>query len=137
MNKKVRGAEDCFYNGVHFKSKLEKRAAIALDKMGIEYKYEPKSFILVEGFKPKVPYIVDSCLKTGKVRNLSYTPDFRIKINGYTVFIEMKGFANDAYPIRRKLFLKYLERKTKCIFVEAHTITDLRNSVLLLKEYTL
>jgi len=44
---------------------------------------------------------------TDKVRDITYTPDF-VDINGKWI-IEVKGFANDVFPIKWKLFKHHLQ----------------------------
>jgi hypothetical protein len=41
--------------------------------------------------------------------SITYTPDFTFLYNGIFVIIEVKGFVNDTYPLKRNLFRKLLE----------------------------
>lgn len=43
---------------------------------------------------------------------ITYTPDFTFLLNGVFVIIEVKGFENDVFPVKRNLFRKYLESAT-------------------------
>lgn len=96
MNKKVKNATPYEYEGIKFRSKLEqftyklfKEAKIALD-------YEAVSFELVPSF----------VFNGKKVRPMTYTPDFVHK----DFIIECKGFGNDNWPIKEKLFKWLLTR---------------------------
>ena len=126
MNKKIRHAEP----GIKFRSKLEERIAGELKSQGISFRYEPEKISLVEGFHCDVPFFIDSILHKEKVRAITYTPDFKAIINGYTVYIEAKGYANDIYPLKRKLFLKYLRGKERHIFAEVHNVRGLKNTII-------
>jgi hypothetical protein len=46
--------------------------------------------------------------KKRKLRNMVYTPDFIIRVNGYEklVAMESKGFPRKDYNIRKKLFIR-------------------------------
>lgn len=44
---------------------------------------------------------------TFKVRNITYTPDF-VDPNGQWI-IEVKGYANDTFPLKWKLFKNHLQ----------------------------
>lgn len=97
-----------------YKSGLEKYCADQLKAHNIKFEYEPK-YVIVEGFYypstyfksvPKQKLMVD---RTGKKQlDITYRPDFVLPHNN--VFIETKGFvrANDSFPLRWKLFMKYL-----------------------------
>lgn len=93
-NKKVRNATKTVIDGIEFKSKLEAYCYEQLSKNGIEAKYESQRFTLIHSFK----------FNEEAVRAMTYTPDFV----GEDFIIECKGFANDAFPLRWKLFKYYL-----------------------------
>lgn len=97
-----------------YKNGLEKYCGDSLKQFKYKFKYE-EQFILVEGFNypsdhfksvPKNKSLVEV---TGrKTLPIKYKPDFYLPDE--KVFIETKGFvrANDSFPLRWKLFLKYL-----------------------------
>jgi len=97
-----------------YKNGLEKYCGDSLANCEFSFEYEPQ-FILVEGFNypsdhfksvPKNPALVEV---TGrKTLPIKYKPDFYLPKE--KVIIETKGFvrANDSFPLRWKLFLKYL-----------------------------
>lgn len=112
MNKKVKNASITEYNGIKFRSKLEKEVAKTLDDLNIKYEYENKKFILIPSFR----------YENELIRQISYTPDFIIG----NLIIECKGFPTDSWKIKRKLFLNYLVNKeNNYIFVEIKSIKNL------------
>lgn len=110
INKKVRNAVSKVYKGIKFRSKLELFTYKELQKAKIKSLYEQKKFILMKGFhfsnvcvEPKKKDYIGI---TAKVRDITYTPDF-VDPNGKWI-IEVKGFANDVFPIKWKLFKNHL-----------------------------
>lgn len=95
---KIKNATGVDRHGLHFRSKLECYTYEAFMKAGIPVEYEPKRYELL----PKFEYLGE------KLRPMVYTPDF--VGNGFIV--ECKGFANDAFPLRWKLF-KYTLMKSQ------------------------
>lgn len=118
MNKKIKGARETTYNNIKFRSKLEASLFKYLDIEGYKPKYEPIKFIVWEGFKPTIPfYVKDNKTKRLKLDNkkvidITYTPDILFFYNDYIIIIEVKPFANDVYPYKRKLFRLLLEDYT-------------------------
>ncbi len=55
-NKKIRNATICKSGSIVFKSQLEKMAYNTLLEYGFTPQYEPRRLILVEGFKPTIPF---------------------------------------------------------------------------------
>jgi len=100
------------YDGITFASGLEKYMYKALKDANIDFKYEGVTFELLPSFIFENSSIerqsngkgdfIDRGLK--KVLNLKYTPDFI----GETFIIETKGRANDSFPLRWKMFKKYM-----------------------------
>jgi hypothetical protein len=99
------------YDGITFKSGLEKYMYKALKDANIPCEYEKHTFELLPSFIFKNDCIERQANSKGdfinrgnkKVLNLKYTPDFI----GDGFIIETKGRANDAFPLRWKMF-KYL-----------------------------
>lgn len=110
-NKKIKNASIVEYDGVIFRSKLEVYCYKKLKEENIEFKYENNRYNLIpafqyggslyEPYKKGTTWFFEE--KDTKIRGMSYTPDF--VGNGW--IIECKGRANDAFPLRWKLF-KYL-----------------------------
>ena len=113
-NKKIRNARESTFNGITFKSKLEESFYKTLMAAGLEPDYELTKFVLVEGFKPTVPFYNRNKSKVfrmdmTKVRDITYTPDFTILYNDTLFIIEAKGIENDTFPLKKKLFRRLLE----------------------------
>ena len=102
------------YDGVTFASGLEKYMYQALKKAKIKAKYEGETYTLVEGFDFKSSsyerqsngkgQFVDRGNK--KIQPIKYTPDFV----GDDFIIETKGRANESFPMRWKLFKKFINK---------------------------
>ena len=118
--KKKRGpvrAKKVTFDGIRFASGLEKYMYIALKKAKIHAIYEGATFELQEGFM----FNTDSYERQGngkgtminrgqkKILNIKYTPDFVSS----SFIIECKGRANESFPLRWKMFKKYVNYKMK------------------------
>jgi len=99
------------YNGIEFQSLLEKRMYQLLHEEEIPVEYEEHSFTVFDALvypqacyegTPKKLYN-----KGSKVRSITYTPDF-VDPNGKWI-IETKGYANESFPLRWKLFKRHLK----------------------------
>ena len=116
FKRKKRGpvvAKKVMYNGITFASGLEKYMYIALRKAKIKAKYEGETYTVFEGFEfdndsfekqsnGKGEFVNRGCKKILSVR---YTPDFIAD----DFIIECKGRANESFPIRWKMFKKYVK----------------------------
>lgn len=114
-NKKIKNSKAINYNGITFKSQLEKVAYKTLVDKGFVVFYEDKKFIIWEGIRHHINFYDGTkhttALKTTKefkLRDITYTPDFLIEYQGKLIIIEMKGIENDVFPVKKKLFLKFL-----------------------------
>lgn len=96
VNKKVKNATPITYNGIEFKSKLEAYCYKSLVKRNIPVEYESTTFTIIEPFE----------YNNQKIRHMTFKPDFV----GDDFVIECKGFMNDAFPLRWKVFKYYLYR---------------------------
>jgi hypothetical protein len=100
------------YDNINFKSGLEKYMYKALKDAKIPCEYEKHTFELLPSFTFKNDCIERQANSKGdfinrgnkKVLNLKYTPDFV----GDCFIIETKGRANDAFPLRWKMFKKWM-----------------------------
>lgn len=90
QNKKVRNATKIEFDGIKFRSKLEMYTYKKLKEANIFTEYEQHRYELLPAF----------VFHGKKVRAMTYLPDFV----GKGFVIECKGFANDAFPLRKKLF---------------------------------
>lgn len=139
-NKKIKNASPLEYEGISFKSKLEKMAYQTLREQGLPVEYEPQKFIIWEGFKPTVPFYNKDLktrmlkLETKKIIDISYTPDFIVKYNSYMAILELKGFENNVYPLKKKIFRKWLETNIpKSIYFEIYTKKQLLQAIDIIK----
>jgi len=110
-------AKKVTFDGIKFASGLEKYMYQALKNAKIHAVYEGATFELQEGFM----FNIDSYERQGngkgaminrgqkKILNIKYTPDFVSS----SFIIECKGRANESFPLRWKMFKKYVNRKMK------------------------
>ena len=105
-------AKKVTYDGINFASGLERYMYMALKKAKIKAKYEGKTYEIVSGFDFTNSCIARTANGKGEYKNrgnkkilpIKYTPDFI----GKKFIIECKGRANESFPLRWKLFKKYL-----------------------------
>ena len=105
-------AKKVVYNGITFASGLEKFMYKSLKDANIDFVYEGFTFELLPSFVFENDCIERQSNSKGdyinrgnkKVLNLKYTPDFV----GNTFIIETKGRANDSFPLRWKMFKKWM-----------------------------
>lgn len=103
-----------------------------LIESNLEVQHEEIKIILMEGFYPK-KWFSKSKEQVKKILNLTYTPDFIVKHNNYTIYIEVKGFMSDNYPIKRKLFLNKINNESNSIFFEVYNKKDMLNCISYIK----
>ena len=139
-NKKIINASPLEYDGISFKSKLEKMAYQTLKEQGFPVLYEPKKFIIWEGFRPNVPFYNKDAstrmlkMDSKKVIDISYTPDLMFEYNNHLIIIEMKGFENNTYPLKKKIFRKWLESNyPNSIYFEIFTKKQLLQATDIIK----
>lgn len=142
-NHKVKNATPLEYNNIQFKSRLEVMIYKTLLQEGFNVQYEPTKYIIWEGFKPNVSfYNKDKKTRMLKLDNkrlidITYTPDFVFEYKDTIIVIEAKGFENDTFPIKKKLFRKWLENQNsqgnKYIFFEIFTKRQLMQAIDIIK----
>ena len=106
-------AKKVSFDGITFASGLEKYMYQVLKKNKIHAVYEGATFVLQEGFMfDNESYERQSNGKgdmvnrgSKKILNIKYTPDFVSD----SFIIECKGRANESFPIRWKMFKKYVK----------------------------
>lgn len=91
---KVKNATPTQLDGIKFRSKLEAYTYKKLKEANIYAEYEQHRYILLPSF----------IFENKTVRAITYLPDFV----GNNFIIECKGFPNEAWPLREKLFKYYL-----------------------------
>ena len=113
-NKKIKNAKALSYYGIQFKSRLELYTYKKLKEANIKFVYEQHTFPLLEKFEYKGKSMELFKQKGVKhfdwqnplVRGITYTPDFANLKHKW--IIECKGFANDVFPLKWKMFKKYM-----------------------------
>jgi hypothetical protein len=111
---KVKNAKKVNYNGIEFQSQLELYCYKKLEELNIPVEYEQTTFTICDSFiYPEICHegsYTKLAKKTSKIRAITYTPDF-IDPNGKWI-IETKGYSNESFPLRWKLFKKHLTENT-------------------------
>ena len=105
------------FDGIQFASGLEKYMYIALKKAKIKAKYEGETYVIQEGFEFKNESYERQSNGKGQMVNrgskkvlpIKYTPDFISD----SFIIECKGRANETFPLRWKMFKKYVKVNLK------------------------
>ena len=157
-NKKILNATQSTLNGIKFKSQLEKSVYTTLSQLGLHPEYEPKQFLLWEGFTPITPYYDKETdrqrekrnphssrmltLKNSRFVGRRYKPDFYVRFKDLDIYIEAKGKENDVFYIKKKLFIKYLDdlyKKTgqRSMYFEVYTKKQLLQAIEIIKEYSM
>lgn len=159
-NKKIRNATICKSEKLTFKSQLEKSVYNALRQLGFNPQYEPETYILWDGFDPITPFYDKESdtqqrkrleegdknkskvlvHKKGRITGIRYTPDFYFKYGKLDVYIETKGFENDVFYIKKKMFRHFLDRRFNetgqhSIFFEIYTKKQLLQALDIIKDY--
>lgn len=139
-----------FKYGIQFASLLEVYCyeQLKLSEYADKFKYTPFSIDAIDEKKINLislhPRKKSSKWKKGdpimKVRkgetlqSISYTPDFIVELDNHRVIIETKGYANDAFPIRKKLFKVYLDEQNKTsdkqwVYCEPSSHTEIKETI--------
>ena len=93
---RVKNATPNEVDGIKFRSKLESYTYKKLKEANIFAEYEQHRYELLPAFE----------FSGKKIRAITYLPDFV----GHYFIIECKGFPNEAWPLREKLFKYYMNR---------------------------
>ena len=107
-------AKKVTYDGIKFASGLERYMYQALKRNEIKTTYEGVTFEIIEDFMFNVLSYERTANGKGefkqrgnkKILPIKYTPDFICP--EYSYIIECKGRANESFPLRWKLFKKYI-----------------------------
>ena len=100
-------------DGINFASGLERYMYLALKKAKIKAAYEGETYVVQEGFDFTQSVYEKQANGKGEYKNrgnkkilpIKYTPDF---VSG-SFIIECKGRANESFPMRWKMFKKYVK----------------------------
>ena len=104
-------------DGIQFASGLEKYMYLALKEAKIKARYEGETYVLQDSFVFKNKSYEKQSNGKGefknrgekKILNIKYTPDFVSR----SFIIECKGRAYESFPIRWKMFKKYVKEHLK------------------------
>ena len=107
-------AKKVTFDGIKFASGLEKYMYIALKKAKIKAAYEGQTYTLIDSFEFDSNSYERQSNGKGEFKNrgnkkilpIKYTPDF---VNNRFI-IECKGRANESFPMRWKLFKRFINR---------------------------
>ena len=106
-------------DGISFASGLERYMYLALKKAKIKAEYEGETFVVQEGFEFTQEAYEKQANGKGEYKNrgnkkilpVKYTPDFI----GKDFIIECKGRANESFPMRWKMFKKYVKENMPAV----------------------
>lgn len=137
-NKKIKNATKTTESGIAFKSEAEARIYKVLVTEGFDPLYEKVTFTLSEKIRPTVPFFnrIKGLLGLDMkpVQAITYTPDFTFEYNGILIVIEVKGFENDVFPVKRNLFRKHLETLNQpSMFFEVRTKKELLEALRIIR----
>lgn len=99
-NKKVLNARKNQFDGYFFDSKIERDMYCLLKQNRVDFTQKEK-FLLQGSFKDRSGALI---------REISWRPDFVIE--NQKIVIETKGFPNDVFPVKLKLFKKHYPEYT-------------------------
>lgn len=126
MNRKIRNASKTVVDNITMRSKSEVMMYNLLKENNLNFQYEPLKITLLEGFQPG-SWLKGDKIHSHKERAVTYTPDFVVYENNCIYLIEVKGFPNDVYPLKRKLLLKWIEEQSlRYFFMEVHDVSDMK-----------
>lgn len=135
---------------LYFDSQLEYICYKHLEtlKPKVVFKFHPEKVVFLEGYtidtfvpayvakkdvktrKIKKGDKVPASIKTQKIQEASYTADFIIYHNSEEYYIETKGFADDAFKLRFKLFRNELNKNQHAYVVKSlKELKDLLNLI--------
>ena len=149
-NKKVRNATSIG----KYHSKLEQTCARLLEEAGLNFRFETEKFNLIEPFTPALHFykstpqgLKKQVKKNGTcmaMKAISYTPDFWYGDDKILIFIETKGYRNEIYPYKRKLFFRHMsayklcgreeDRNIEIYFFEPSKAKEIRECIEIIKE---
>lgn len=149
VNRKIANAKKTSLDGITFDSKLELRCYELLKENNLDFDYNTTTFTLIDSFRLTNVHLYQALGKKKnlhmqinkdgrklKVRAINYTPDFTKRIENKLFIIETKGYQNDVYPYKLKLFLDQCHHLTPDIevyFFEPRNIKQIRQTIELVK----
>ena len=147
---KIKNAKKKVVDGIKFKSSLEAFCYTQLKHNGFkDFQYEGHKFILQDKFDfPLLSWELQSKKVKGKIiktfgpdsmkiRAITYTPDFTyINEDKHEMWvIECKGFGNESFPLRWKMFKKLLaDHQFQVDLYVPNTQENVLNTINLIKK---
>lgn len=118
---KVKNVSKVIDDGIKFDSKLEHYAYVKMKELKIPFQIKPE-YTLIESFR----YLDEL------IRPMKFTPDYLL--TKHNVILETKGFPNESFPLRLKLFkYKMKQNGSEIKFVVCRTQKDVDNFLNTLK----
>lgn len=148
-NKKIKNASPVVAHNISFRSKTEERMYSLFVERGLTPNYEAITFTIMSGFYPSaecydVHYDRSSKqrvfgLSKQKIQDITYTPDFTIKHNDILFVIEVKGRENDVFPIKKKLYRRWMEgfknaTGNRVIYFELFNLKQAEEAITIIKQ---
>lgn len=135
---KIKNATALTVDGIKFRSKLEAYTHRRLSEEGISSDYEEHRYNLLDKFtyegdiyEPhKVKGIKEFTKVSNNVRAITYTPDFVNTEDKW--IIEVKGYANDVFPLKWKMFKNLMMNEGYTLYLPS-TQKQVRETVELIK----
>ncbi len=126
-------------DGIKFASGLEAYMYKALKQAGIDAAYEGSTYTIFQGFDLNVTCYERCANGKGeykdrgnkKILPIKYTPDFI----GKGFIIETKGRANEAFPMRWKLFKHYAEHNLNYVLYKPQNQKECDETVRLILKH--
>ncbi len=126
-------------DGIKFASGLEAYMYKALKQAGIDAAYEGSTYTIFQGFDLNVTCYERCANGKGeykdrgnkKILPIKYTPDFI----GKGFIIETKGRANEAFPMRWKLFKHYAEHNLNSVLYKPQNQKECDETVRLILKH--
>lgn len=106
QNKKVKNARIVRFDGKSFDSELELTFYKVLLESGYSFVLKPKIVL-----QPSFKYMNET------IREISFIPDFQVNIHNHKIIIDTKGYPNEVFPLKLKMF-KYLFFLNKIHFTD-------------------
>ena len=127
-NKKIANATPIEAGGIKFRSKLELYTYRRLVEAGIQSEYEKHKYHLLEKFEFSGRSFESKKVRgkkekefievKNKINPITYTPDF-VNVEDKWV-IEVKGFANDAFPLKWKMFKSIMNKEGYTLYLPSN-----------------
>ena len=141
-NKQKVAHKKTIVDGIEFDSKLESQCYPYLrdwQNAGIISNLELQPlYLLIPPFKNTFYNGKTRKISSAQIHKMEYTPDYQFDFvfdnETYKVVIESKGYPNESYPLRKKIFL---DRYRDIIFLDIRKSSDYQNIISIVKDIIL